>query len=332
MEHVILGLSGGVDSAVSAALLLRQGYAVTGLYLDNGVPGAGAQDAQMVADAVGVPLRVLDIRDALETHVCAPFATAYLEGKTPNPCILCNPAVKFRALLACADALGAQYVATGHYARTRGGALYKGMPANDQSYMLCRLTREQVSRLLLPLGDYEKAQVRALADAFRLPVAHKPDSMEICFIPDKDYVNWMAQRTALPGPGDFVLHGAVIGQHDGIFRYTVGQRRPGLVDGRKVYVSRIDAAANTVELALWEELFHTEVHAERFNWLIDPPEAPIRATVRVRHTKWENPPCTVVAEGDRVTITCDEPVRAPAPGQSAVLYDGDRVLGGGFIV
>ena len=332
MEHVILGLSGGVDSAVSAALLLRQGYAVTGLYLDNGVPGAGAQDAQMVADAVGVPLRVLDIRDALETHVCAPFAAAYLEGKTPNPCILCNPAVKFQALLACADALGAQYVATGHYARTRGGSLYKGMPANDQSYMLCRLTREQVSRLLLPLGDYEKAQVRALADAFRLPVAHKPDSMEICFIPDKDYVNWMAQRTALPGPGDFVLHGAVIGQHDGIFRYTVGQRRPGLVDGRKVYVSRIDAAANTVELALWEELFHTEVHAERFNWLIDPPEAPIRATVRVRHTKWENPPCTVVAEGDRVTITCDEPVRAPAPGQSAVLYDGDRVLGGGFIV
>lgn len=332
MEHVILGLSGGVDSAVSAALLLRQGYAVTGLYLDNGVPGAGAQDAQMVADAVGVPLRVLDIRDALETHVCAPFAAAYLEGKTPNPCILCNPAVKFQALLACADALGAQYVATGHYARTRDGALYKGMPANDQSYMLCRLTREQVSRLLLPLGDYEKAQVRALADEFRLPVAHKPDSMEICFIPDKDYVNWMAQRTALPGPGDFVLHGAVIGQHDGIFCYTVGQRRPGLVDGRKVYVSRIDAAANTVELALWEELFHTEVHAERFNWLIDPPEAPIRATVRVRHTKWENPPCTVVAEGDRVTITCDEPVRAPAPGQSAVLYDGDRVLGGGFIV
>ena len=332
MEHVILGLSGGVDSAVSAALLLRQGYAVTGLYLDNGVPGAGAQDAQMVADAVGVPLRVLDIRDALETHVCAPFATAYLEGKTPNPCILCNPAVKFQALLACADALGAQYVATGHYARTRDGALYKGMPANDQCYMLCRLTREQVSRLLLPLGDYEKAQVRALADEFRLPVAHKPDSMEICFIPDKDYVNWMAQRTALPGPGDFVLHGAVIGQHDGIFCYTVGQRRPGLVDGRKVYVSRIDAAANTVELALWEELFHTEVHAERFNWLIDPPEAPIRATVRVRHTKWENPPCTVVAEGDRVTITCDEPVRAPAPGQSAVLYDGDRVLGGGFIV
>lgn len=332
MKHVILGLSGGVDSAVCAALLLRQGYAVTGLYLDNGVPGTGAQDARTVAEAVGIPLRVLDIRDALETHVCAPFAASYLEGKTPNPCILCNPTVKFKALLTCADELGAQCVATGHYARTRDGGLYKGMPANDQSYMLCRLTREQVARLVLPLGDYEKTQVRALAEEFALPVAHKPDSMEICFIPDKDYVNWISQRTALPGPGDFVLHGEVIGQHDGIYRYTVGQRRPGLVDGRKVYISRIDAATNTIELALWEELFHTEVHAERFNWLIDPPTAPIRATVRVRHTKWENPPCTVTADGGRVTIVCDEPVRAPAPGQSAVLYDGDRVLGGGLII
>lgn len=332
MKHVILGLSGGVDSAVSAALLLRQGYTVTGLYLDNGIPGTGARDAQAVADAVGIPLRVLDIRDALETHVCAPFAASYLAGRTPNPCILCNPTVKFKALLACADELGAQYVATGHYARTHGGGLYKGMPANDQSYMLCRLTREQVARLVLPLGDYEKQQVRVLAGEFALPVAHKPDSMEICFIPDKDYVNWMSQRTALPGPGDFVLHGRIIGQHDGICRYTVGQRRPGLVDGRKVYISRIDAATNTIELALWEELFHTEVHAERFNWLIDPPTAPICATVRVRHTKWENPPCTVTTDGDCVTIVCDEPVRAPAPGQSAVLYDGDRVLGGGLIV
>lgn len=332
MKHVILGLSGGVDSAVSAALLLQQGYAVTGLYLDNGVPGTGEQDARAVANAVDIPLRVLNVRDALETHVCAPFAAAYLEGKTPNPCILCNPTMKFRTLLACADELGAQFIATGHYARTRDGGLYKGMPANDQSYMLCRLTREQVARLVLPLGDYEKQQVRALAEEFALPVAHKPDSMEICFIPDNNYVNWMSHRTTLPGPGDFVLHGQVIGQHDGICRYTVGQRRPGLVDGRKVYVSRIDAVTNTIELALWEELFRMEVHAERFNWLIDPPSAPIRATVRVRHTKWENPPCTVTADGERVAIVCDEPVRAPAPGQSAVLYDGDRVLGGGFIV
>ena len=331
MEHVILGLSGGVDSAVSAALLLRQGYAVTGLYLDNGVPGAGAQDAQMVADAVGVPLRVLDIRDALETHVCAPFAAAYLEGKTPNPCILCNPAVKFQALLACADALGAQYVATGHYARTRGGALYKGMPANDQSYMLCRLSREQVRRAVFPLGGFEKTQVRALAEEFGLPVAHKPDSMEICFIPDKDYIGWISRRAELPPPGDFIFRGEVVGRHEGIHRYTVGQRRPGLIDGRKVYISRISAADNTIELALWEDLFKTEVRARDFNWLIDRPAEPIRANVRVRHTKWETPPCTVYPEGDGVRIICDEPVRAPAVGQSAVLYDGDYVLGGGFI-
>ena len=155
--------------------------------------------------------------------------------------------------------------------------------------------------------------------------------MEICFIPDKNYVRWLSERAELPGPGDFLFHGEVIGQHEGIFRWTVGQRRPGLYEGRKLYVSRIDGAANTVELALWEELFKTELCARDFSWLIEPPTEPIRATVRVRHTKWEEPPCTVTVEGDLVRIVCDTPVRAPAPGQSAVLYAGDRLLGGGFI-
>ena len=198
--------------------------------------------------------------------------------------------------------------------------------------MLCRLRRGQVARVVLPLGRYEKKEVRALAESFGLPAAHKPDSMEICFVPDKNYVNWIAQRRTLPGPGDFVLHGEVVGRHEGIFRYTVGQRKSGLIDGRKVYVSRIDPAGNTVELALWEELFKREVTARDFNWLIDVPSGPIRASVRVRHTKWEEPTCTVTAlPGGGVHIECDEPVRAPAPGQSAVLYDGERVLGGGFI-
>ena len=332
MAHVVLGLSGGVDSAVCAALLKRAGHTVTGLYLENGVSDAGARDAAAVADSLGVALDVVDIRKDLEQLVCAPFEAAYRAGRTPNPCILCNPTVKFQALLQHADRLGAEFIATGHYARTADGGLYKGHPSNDQSYMLCRLTREQVSRLLLPLGAFEKTQVRAMAADFGIPVAKKPDSMEICFIPDKDYAGWMARRAPLPGPGDFKLHGEVIGQHDGICHYTVGQRRPGLINERKVYISRIDAETNTIQLDYWDALFHIEVTAERFNWLIDKPAGELRASVRVRHTKWENPPCTARIEGDLVRIICDEPVRAPAPGQSAVLYDGDRVLGGGFII
>ncbi len=332
MSHVILGLSGGVDSAVCAALLKNAGHEVTGLYLENGVSETGARDAKAVADALGIGLLVRDIRAALEETVCAAFDRAYRAGETPNPCILCNPTVKFKTLLETADALGAEFIATGHYARTRDGGLYKGMPANDQSYMLCRITRAQAARLLLPLGEFEKTQVRAMAADLGLPVAQKPDSMEICFIPDKDYAGWLARRAPLPGPGDFVLDGEVVGRHEGICRYTVGQRRPGLVNGRKVYVARIDAETNTIRLAYWDELFRSAVTARDFSWLIDPPAGPIRASVRVRHTKWENPPCTAVIEGDLVRIECDEPVRAPAPGQSAVLYDGDRVLGGGTIV
>ena len=328
---VVLGFSGGVDSAVSAVLLQRAGCEVHALYLDNTTEEA-RQDAERSAEQMGLPLRVVDVRAALEERVCRPFTDCYLRGETPNPCILCNPSLKFRALLAEADRIGAECVATGHYARAENGALYKGRPANDQSYMLCRLTREQVARLVLPLGGYEKTQVRALAEDFGLPAAHKKDSMEICFIPDKDYVNWIAQRVPLPPPGDFVFHGTAIGRHEGIVHWTVGQRIPGLYEGRKLYVSRIDAARNVIELALWEELFKTEVTARDFNWLIDEPAAPICASVRVRHTKWENPPCTARVEGGLVRIHCGEPVRAPAAGQSAVLYDGERLLGGGFIV
>ena len=331
MSKVVLGFSGGVDSAVSAVLLRRAGYEVHGLYLDNAGEDA-LHDAVQTAEVIGIPLRVLDVKAELSEKVCRPFADSYLRGETPNPCILCNPAMKFKNLLAEANRLDAPYIATGHYARAEGGRLYKGHPSNDQSYMLCRIERGQLDRLLLPLGGYEKTQVRAMAEEFALPVAKKPDSMEICFIPDKNYVNWLASRSELPPPGDFVFHGEVVGRHEGIIRYTVGQRRPGLIDGRKVYISRIDACSNEIELALWEELFKTEVHTRSFHWLVAPPEGPVRASVRVRHTKWENPPCTAYPEGGRVRILCDEPVRAPAAGQSAVLYSGEQVLGGGFIV
>ena len=329
---VVLGFSGGVDSAVSAALLRRAGWEVCGLYLDNTDENA-RRDAVQTAAFLELPLEILDVRAELEAKVCAPFCQSYLRGETPNPCILCNPSVKFRALLETADRLGAEAVATGHYARAEGGALYKGRPANDQSYMLCRLRREQLDRLVLPLGGMEKTETRALAERLGLPVAHKKDSMEICFIPDRDYVGWLSRRGELPGPGPFLLHGRVLGEHAGIVNWTVGQRIPGLYEGRKLYVSRIDAASNSVELAPWEELFKTELTARDFNWLVDEPKGPVRASVRVRHTKWEEPACTAFPLPDgSVRIVCDAPVRAPAPGQSAVLYDGEKVLGGGFIV
>ena len=331
MSRIVLGFSGGVDSAVSAMLLKNAGHEVIGLYMDNTDENA-LRDAVETAEFAGIELEVADVRAALEENVCRPFADCYLRGETPNPCVICNPSVKFKTLLSAADRRGAELVATGHYARAENGAIYKGRPSNDQTYMLCRLTREQAARAVFPLGTLEKTQTRAMAEELRLPVAHKGDSMEICFIPDKDYIGWLGRRAELPGAGDFVLHGEVVGRHEGIYRYTVGQRRPGMIDGRKVYVSRIDARTNTVELALWEELFKTEVTARDFNWLIDAPDKPIRASVRVRHTKWENPPCTVYNDGGTVRIVCDEPVRAPAAGQSAVLYDGDRLLGGGFIV
>ena len=330
MKKVILGLSGGVDSAVAARLLQRDGCEVYGLYLDIGTEDA-RQDAVKTAEFLNVPLEIRDISAELEQHVCKPFVDCYLRGETPNPCIMCNPSVKFKSLIDHADAIGAQFIATGHYARTRDGMLFKGMPSNDQSYMLCRLTRSQVDRLILPLGDYEKAQVRDLAAEMNIPVANKPDSMEICFIPDKDYIGWIARRSAVPGPGNLVFDGKIIGRHEGIHRYTVGQRWPGLLNERKIYVSEIQADTNRVILSLWEDLFKTEVHAKDMNWLIDPPAEPIHASVRVRHTKWENPPCTVTAVGNSACIICDEAVRAPARGQSAVLYDGDRVIGGGYI-
>lgn len=333
MPKIVLGLSGGVDSAVAARLLQRAGHEVLGLYLDIGDANARA-DAVAVAEFLGVELEILDVSEVLERRVCAPFTESYLRGETPNPCIMCNPAVKFKSLLDRADARGAELIATGHYARTENGAIFKGRPANDQSYMLCRLTREQAARLVLPLGALEKTQTRALAEEFHIPVAHKSDSMEICFIPDKDYAGYISRRASdlLPSPGGFTFHGEPIARHEGIHRWTVGQRIPGLYNGRKLYVSRIIPERNEIELALWEELFKTRVLTRDMSWLIDPPDAPLRASVKVRHTKWECPDCTVTPlPGGGAEIVTDSPLRAPAPGQAAALYQGERLIGGGFI-
>ena len=329
-ERVILGLSGGVDSAV-AAELLKKDYEVLALYLDIGQPG-GVEAAAQAADKAGIPLTVRDIRAELERVVCAPFAEAWRCGLTPNPCVLCNPGVKMRSLCEQADRADARYIATGHYAVSAAGRLYRGRAENDQSYMLCRLEREQIERLLLPLGPYTKAEVRALAREWALPAAERKDSMEICFIPDNDHAAWLEKRGICPPTGDFLYDGKVLGSHPGIHRCTVGQHRGlGVSGGKKLYVTQLRPEDNTVVLGDEKELWCREIVTDRLH-LFRPREEPFRAAVRVRHTRNAPVPCLVRPEGDGAVLLCDEPVRAPAPGQEAALYDGAELLGSGRIV
>ena len=331
-EKIVLGLSGGVDSAV-AARLLQERYDVTGLYLDIGLGGTGAADAAAVAERLGIPFETADIRAELEREVCAPFAADYRAGRTPLPCARCNPAVKFPALFALAGRIGARYVSTGHYARVENGVLKKGMPANDQSYMLARLTREQLQRVIFPLGDYEKTQVRALARDFGIPVADKPDSMEICFIPDGDYAAWLEHRGTVPPAGDFVdRDGKVLGRHGGIHRYTLGQGRGLGVSGpHKYYVTEIDPAHDRVVLSDGSDLMAGRVYCADMNWLaVDGLPEPLEVTVRLRHSKTELP-ALAVADGAGVVLEMQSPARAPTPGQLAVLYQGDIVAASGWI-
>lgn len=332
MDKVVLGLSGGVDSAVAARLLLDAGYDVHGLYLDIGLPD-GDCFARETANDLGVPLTVASVRDELEANVCAPFAREYLSGRTPNPCIVCNGTVKFPALLRRADKIGAAYIATGHYANARGGALYRGRPENDQSYMLCRLLPAQLRRVLFPLGGFNKTEVRALAAQFGLLAAKRPDSMEICFIPDGDYARFLRERGPVPGEGNFVDDaGNVLGRHKGVCNYTVGQRRGlNIALGERIFVSKIIPERNEIVLARGDRLYASETEAENMNWIMDKrPEEPFEASVRVRHSR-AAAPATVYPGEDVARIVFNSPVRAPTPGQSAAIYSGDRLLGSGFI-
>ena len=330
MEKIVLGLSGGVDSAVAAALLRRQGFDVHGLYLDLGL--GGLEDAQRAASDLRIPLTAADIRPELEKLVCAPFAAGYLRGETPSPCILCNPQVKFPALFRLAEELGAPFVATGHYARCENGALYKGLSANDQSYMLSRLTVPQLRRCVFPLGHLEKRQVRQEAERLGISAAQKPDSMEICFIPDGDYAAFIERRGIVPPPGDFISpDGRVLGRHKGIHHYTLGQRRRlGIALGKRVFVSKIDPVANTVTLTDDEELYVTHARARDANWLLSPPPEGFACEIRVRHSR-RSDPGRVIPRGDGFELHFDAPVRAPTPGQAAVGYMGDRVICSGWI-
>lgn len=330
-EMVILGFSGGVDSACAAALLLREGYDVRGVYLENG--SGEAESARRCAEAMGLPLKLVDARAQLEEQVCRPFAEAYRRGETPSPCVLCNPAVKLRMLCEQADALGAKYIATGHYARAEGGALFMGRPENDQSYMLCRILPEQLDRLLLPLGSMIKAETRALAASLGLPAAQKPDSMELCFVPDGDYAAWLEQRGDAPGPGDIIYDGRPVARHGGIHRFTLGQRRGlGYAAGRRVYVSEIRPDTGEVVLADGDGLYSTEFTASDMRWLVPAPDAPFDCEVRVRHSRTLTSARAYPEGGGRLRIVPEAPLRAPTPGQAAAIYQNCRVLGGGFIL
>jgi tRNA-specific 2-thiouridylase len=336
MEKIVLGLSGGVDSAVSAALLMQRGFEVHGVFLDIGL--GSPEDARQVAEKLGISFEAVPIAEELSAKVCTPFAVAYLNGRTPNPCIMCNPGVKFPNLLKIADKIGAKYVATGHYARVEideecGRArLLKNPSANDQSYMLCMLPQEILKRIVFPLGCMEKSDVRKAAEDLNISVAKKPDSMEICFIPDNDYAAFIEKRFETPPEGNFVdENGKILGKHKGIHHYTVGQRRGlGISAGQRIFVSRIDSEKNEVVLSPEGEGI-SEIFVKNINWIaFESPENAFKAAVKVRHSRIEYPALIVPsAQGSKVIF--DKPIRRPAPGQSAVFYDGDYVLGGGEV-
>jgi tRNA-specific 2-thiouridylase len=318
----LFGLSGGVDSAVSAALLLERGLHVEGLTIK--VPGAKPNGAADVAKKLGIKLTEVDVSEAFTRYVAAPFKAEYAAGRTPNPCILCNPNVKFAALIAHADAHGLDGVATGHYAGTRDGLLLRGTdPARDQSYMLHRLTPAVLHRTVFPLHNMEKPVVRERAAAFGLPIP--PDSQDICFIPNGGYAAYLGIP---PKEGELVdAAGNVLGRHEGVHFFTIGQKHG--VNGRRLYVAAIDSISGRVTLTEEERLYRSGIFVRNVNWITPPHEADCE--VRLRHTPRLAAAHVAPLEGNRAHIIFKEPQRAPAPGQSAVFYDAEVVLGGGFI-
>jgi tRNA-specific 2-thiouridylase len=344
-----VAMSGGVDSSVAAALLRDAGHDVTGVFLCLGAAGGGvdsrgccspedAADARRVAARLGIDLFVLDAADAFGPIV-ERFCADYAAGRTPNPCVRCNRDVKFARLLRHADALGFDAVATGHYARVgdAGGApalLRAAATAKDQSYVLFALPRAALGRLLLPLGDLPgKGETRALARRLGLPVHDKPDSMEVCFVEGGDHAPLLAARApAALAPGPIVgADGRLLGRHAGYGRYTVGQRRGlGVASGARLYVTAIEPETATVRVGPREATRSGGLAAEEANWLADPPER-FDATVQVRSAPG-GARATVLRRGaDRFEVAFHDPVHAVAAGQAAVLYEGERVLGGGTI-
>lgn len=355
-KKVMLGMSGGVDSSAAAAILLEQGYDVIGVTLqiwqdtdeetkksEGGCCSLSAvDDARRVANKLGIPYYVLNFKDIFKTTVIDYFKEEYFKGRTPNPCIACNRHVKWQAMLDKAVAMGIDYIATGHYAKvefdsTTGRFILKKSVTvkKDQTYALYNLTQDQLSRTLMPCGDYTKEQIREFAKETGLPVHSKPDSQEICFIPDNDYGRYLSENgNHKIIPGDFVdTKGNVLGKHKGIVHYTVGQRKGlGIAFGKPMFVVGLDVKNNRVILGDDTEVYSSKLFATDLNFIsIEKPIDGMRVNAKIRYSAKEAPATINIIDENRVAVTFDDAQRAITPGQSVVFYDGDVVVGGGTI-
>ncbi len=332
-SKVMVALSGGVDSSVAAALLKEQGHDVAGVTMDFGL--SPVDDARRVCGILGIEHHVLDYKDALGSLVIDGFVKEYSKGRTPNPCVRCNRYLKFGRLFQDVLALGATHLATGHYAINQDGLRKARDPHKDQTYFLYGIPRERLPLLMFPLGGYTKDEVRALAARFGLPVAEKKDSQDVCFIPGGKYQDFLIARAGLTvAPGDFVDHqGKVVGQHKGVFNYTIGQREGlGIALGVPVYVNRIDPTANTVHVGPQELLFSCGLEASGLNLLSGNfSKETIEAGVKIRYNQNDIRATVTFMDDGRFQVFFKEPQKAVTPGQSVVIYDEGLVLGGGVI-
>lgn len=336
--RVFVAMSGGVDSCLTAALLKEKGYEVSGIIMGLWAdPSPGADDARQVCQILGIPCDTLDLEPEFQTYVVDYFCKEYSQGRTPNPCLACNQKIKFESLLEKALARGADYLATGHYARIdscQGNyRLLKGIDATrDQSYVLFALGQAELRHLLFPLGHYHKDEVRLMAAERGLPVYGKDESREICFIPNGNYRSFLMQRLPVT-PGEIVdLKGRALGEHQGIAGYTIGQRRGlGITSREPLYVLRIDAQTNTLVVGSEEALFSDTLWASKVNFISgEVPKGDIQVGAKIRY-KSPEARAVLSAKGESVELRFHEPQRAITPGQAVVFYHGDEVLGGGII-